>query len=100
MTRNSTPHLLALAIALALSAGALGCSRPADTPREAAPAAPATTTLPAEEPKFEAAYPADVSAEGLTAKDAEQQRKVHSHDGGAPHAHDEKEKEGDHGHPH
>ena len=104
MTRFSIPHVPALALMLALAAGTVGCSRPADNTQKAAPAAPAAApaaaTQAADEPKYEPAYPTEVSAEGLTAKDTAQQAKPHSHDGGEEHAHGEKEKEGDHGHPH
>lgn len=100
MTRFSTPHVSALAITLVLAAGSVGCSRPADTTLKAAPTASAAATQSVEEPKYEPAYPTEVSAEGLTAKDTEQQAKPHSHDGGEAHTHGGKEKEGDHGHPH
>jgi hypothetical protein len=95
----------AAALALALAAVAAGCSQPPPagpvetTPTPAgAPAAPATP--PAETTTYEPAYPPDVSPEGLTEKDAAQQAKPHRHGGGEAHTHDEKEQEGDHGHPH
>lgn len=101
MNRFSTPHVSALAIAFVLTASTVGCSRPADTTLNVAPpAAPVAAAQPVEEPKYEPAYPAEVSAEGLTEKDKAQQAKPHRHDGGQEHAHGEKDKDDDHGHPH
>ncbi|HSM51823.1 MAG TPA: hypothetical protein VLA75_10505, partial [Thermoanaerobaculia bacterium] len=98
-----TLRVFASAIALALVTGTLGCARPADRKPEAATVAP--TAAPAAEaasagPQYEPAYPADVSTEGLTDKDAQQQARPHAHDGGEEHTHGEDEKEGDHGHAH
>lgn len=103
MIRTSIFHLLAPAILFVLATTAIGCSRPADAP-EAPPTAPAAASAaapaPAEQPQFEPAYPADVSSEGLSPHDTEQQTLPHSHDGGEEHTHGEKEEEDDHGHPH
>ena len=97
MLRLSTRGVTSLALLLVLAAGAVACSRVTETPRSATPA---SATEPAEEPKYEAAYPADVSSEALSEKDTAQQAKPHRHDGTEEHTHGDKEKEGGHGHPH
>ena len=82
------------------AAWAIGCGGPSDHAAGEA-AAPAAAASPAATVAFEPAYPAEVSAEGLSAQDAAQQETPHSHDGGEEHTHgEEKGDEGDHGHPH
>lgn len=82
-------------VAALLLVGSGACSRPAETAKEPA-AAPAAAIAPAPEPQFEPAYPAEVSTEGLEAKDTEQQKQPHRHGDGEEHTHGEDE--GDHGH--
>lgn len=67
---------------------------PAPASEPAAPETPESTAPPAtEEVSYEPAYPTDVSSEGLSEGDVEQQEASHSH-GGAEHSHDD----GEHSH--
>jgi hypothetical protein len=91
------PTLLLILPLLFLGTACAGPTK--TTPEKPTPSAAAA---PTKAPEYEPAYPADVSTEGLTEKDAQQQ-KPHSHDGGKPHVHDgEKHEKGadDHGHAH
>ncbi|HVS02932.1 MAG TPA: hypothetical protein VMT16_09190 [Thermoanaerobaculia bacterium] len=75
---------------------AIGCR--SEAPNESASEEPAATEAPSatatETPDadvaYEPAYPADVSAEGLSEEDAAQQQATHSH-GGEEHSHAEGE---------
>jgi hypothetical protein len=92
---RSLPLVLAVATVLA------GCGRTAEQSPAADAPAPAAAASPAATVAYEPAFPADVSAEGLSATDAAQQETPHSHEGGEEHTHaEEKADEGDHGHPH
>ena len=93
------------ALTLVVVAGA--CGRDDAQPAAGDQGVAATAATPSPTPTgvaFEPAYPADVSAEGLSQQDVTQQETPHSHDGGEEHTHagetgDAKD-EGDHGHPH
>jgi hypothetical protein len=91
---------LLLVLPLALLAGA--CGGGAEPPR--AEGTPPATAAEASADRtggvaFEPAYPGEVSEEGLSERDVEQQQMLHSHDGGEPHTHDEGARDG-HSHPH
>lgn len=85
-----TPRLQILALALALGVVAVACGAP-DSADTSAAEAPGRQSGPehSEEVTYEPAYPADVSAEGLTEADVAQ-HETHAHgDDGEEHDHDE-----------
>lgn len=60
-----------------------------DSPENADAEASDAEAADAETIEFEPAYPADVSTEGLSSEDVDQQKKEHSHDEGDDHSHDD-----------
>lgn len=104
---TSLKTLYSIALALALVIGLAACGSKASEGHDAAaldtesPAAKAGTPevpeaeTPEAEVTFEPAYPEEVSEEGLSETDTDQQKEEHSHGDGAPHTHGE---EGDHSH--
>ena len=89
-------HVCLLASLLLLTVVLAACGSPEpNEPASAETSASEGTGVDAGATTYEPAYPAEVSAEGLTEEDIAQQEATHSHGDGEEHAHGD---EGDHAH--
>ena len=99
MTPSTRPSLRAVLAFSAFVAVLSGCGGAAEPAAEGPAAVPATVEeegagAAESATTYEPAFPEEVSGEGLSEEDTQQQEAAHSHDGGEPHEHGAEEEDG------